>query len=273
MIPLFEYGLVELFCLKVRRITVDESCGAIPLPDQVDGALVLYNHILQPFGGPLDLIAEAANVVLLHPEGGACTAEAPSADFIEHDRSPHIPQGCPLAEDGLDLGYFIRIKALLSDCHLSFVALHIQLRERLVIHEGLDVLKLGTGMIGEEAKFFEKFQKMIPDTDHKIDEICIEVIVDVKSGGALGEPQQNGSTASKGFNVGIKLRGEDLEDIGGQLFFAAHPGKEWTGNSNHPLSGPKLSKLPSSPSMAASSPERIFLRCLIVLYTSPAVWA
>ena len=114
---------------------------------------------------------------------------------------------------------------------------------------------------------------MIPNANHKVDEIRIEVVVDVKPGGALGEAQKNGSTAAKGFDVGIELWGEDLENIGGQLFFAAHPWEEWTGNSDHPLLGAKLSRLPSSPSMAASNPERIFLRCLIVLYTSPAVWA
>ena len=74
-----------------------------------------------------------------------------------------------------------------------------------MIHESLDVLKLGTGMIGEEAEFFEKFQKVIPDTDHKVDQVRIEVVVDVKPGGALGEPQKNGTTASKWFDVGIEL--------------------------------------------------------------------
>ena len=44
-------GIVAPFRAKVGRVAVGEPVRAVPLPDDLDGVLVLDGNISEPFGG------------------------------------------------------------------------------------------------------------------------------------------------------------------------------------------------------------------------------
>ena len=89
---------IQTFCVKIRRVTVDQAVGPVAFADDVQTVFVFNNDVLQPLGSVIKEIQEVCNVIRLDPEGRSRAAEAAAADLVIRGRPLDIEQAAPFPQ-------------------------------------------------------------------------------------------------------------------------------------------------------------------------------
>ena len=129
-----------------------------------------------------------------------------------------------------------------------------EILNRLIsIAESTKIRETVTGVIRQKLKLYEKSQKTLFENAHKVHDLGVPVVVDLRPPTSKRTVEENGAAAAEDVHEAVVIVGRQFIDDPQHLAFAAYPGKRCVQGLP-----PNFSSAFSSPSMAASSPPRIF---------------
>ena len=167
---------IQTFCVKIRRVTVDQAVGPVAFADDVQTVFVFNNDVLQPFGSVIKEIQEVCNVIRLDPEGRSRAAEAAAADLVIGCGALDIEQAAPLPQNFQKFFPFLAGEAFHHGISLVCNAL---LQKLFVLHKFFQEIKLGSRMERQEFQLLHQLNGTFPCTEEQIYKVAVEIVIDV----------------------------------------------------------------------------------------------
>ena len=208
--------------VDIGWITVEQAAYAVPLPDKLQGILVLQRHVLQASGYSRKASKESLHIHALDAIGLDRSAEAPANGEVISCRALDVEEPQPLVKDGPQRPLLLFGEAGPIPEALDLFR-DVSVIDVLVHQEIAVIFKCRAGLDGQEFQFPHQHIRAFLDAGEEVDQIGIQIIVDIQPIWVRRQGQQHGGASAERLSVLVKLWREDRNDTGSVSFLVPHP--------------------------------------------------